>query len=428
MKRRYQVTPAGTWVRATLTAERLGEMLGMRAVRGRELVEGCLVEWNGPDEPPLPNGAEAAPVGGCLGPVIIPEEANRTAMRYAITRDEAIALTNVFGAPRGVWYKQHRCLAMLPADFQGIEPREPEPDEVQQLKLFLKEKAGWNGNGAVPDQRLVKVTVGCDPEFELETNEGRFVFPFLVLGKTVLDAPIGTDGSGDQLELRPYPGSPGDVVSSLRRLLNEVSQMFPDFRLNAAGHRAPCGGHIHIGISLLGVQPSLGAGEIDQYVRALDAALGSSVDKSGLSRGSYKQRVAWREQPWGFEYRTPPAAIFGSPDLALAALEIAAAVTTRLAIRGEVELSSPATNSELMELGVPEESVKVWRRFLREPVPDRIPVLENWGIRQGWETVKKASSQNEPRFGAGSAVAPGGINPNSHLEYFALTNFRARLI
>jgi hypothetical protein len=160
----------------------------------------------------------------------------------------------------------------------------------------------------------INVTIGCDPEFEI------------VLGGCVRTpgsfytrnsgGPIGVDGAGSQIELRPKPGDIQTVLTSLSDLMGQL----PD-PISAIGDCAPLGGHIHVGVNNYATPPR-------ELLFILDKMLGEvTLPYSGKARGNYSKPSAYESKNWGFEYRTPPAMIFANPVIAELALRICANVT-----------------------------------------------------------------------------------------------------
>ena len=147
----------------------------------------------------------------------------------------------------------------------------------------------------------VKITLGCDPEFE-EISNGR-VIPTSLGTKDFDEGGIGRDGAGNQIELRPNPSTkPVDVIKNIKILMAKTGK-----QLSVQGDRYPLGGHIHIGVKNVDLS----------VLQALDDWLGKKlIDLSGLARGSYKNLGAYETKTWGFEYRSLPSCIFATPEMA----------------------------------------------------------------------------------------------------------------
>lgn len=164
----------------------------------------------------------------------------------------------------------------------------------------------------------INVTIGADPEFEIvdKTNElvvSASSFEFLKNSST---GPIGLDGSGDQMELRPSSTPINDLdnfVDGMKNLFSEVNQNIGDkYEVTTKGDSFPLGGHFHIGIG-------------DKYaftnvpgdlIYLLDYFLGEffvkGMNPSRTTRG-YGKLSSFHIKPHGFEYRTPPSECFANP-------------------------------------------------------------------------------------------------------------------
>jgi hypothetical protein len=168
--------------------------------------------------------------------------------------------------------------------------------------------------------RPIPIKIGCDPEFEvLDEQQGRIIDAHNL--NIDREGNIGRDGRGTQIEFRPPPGTPDDVVSTL-------SSYFVRFReqhkktLVISGHIEPLGGHIHIGVGRR--IPSVPQPLLD----LLDDFIGRpTIELSGNARSSYKEQSKWESKNWGFEYRTPPAAIFYNPTITRISFKLALNLT-----------------------------------------------------------------------------------------------------
>ena len=162
--------------------------------------------------------------------------------------------------------------------------------------------------------KSINITLGADPEFELIIAE-RAESAASILGDAI-HLPwgsIGVDGAGYPLELRPNPSETArGLIQNVARLLVGVPRMLGGLP-STVGEAYAIGGHIHVGI---------GNAPVDEraLVRGLDEAIGDilySLSPESRIKAGYGRRRDWRIQPWGIEYRTPPAAIWAHPQVAL---------------------------------------------------------------------------------------------------------------
>jgi formylmethanofuran dehydrogenase subunit E len=183
----------------------------------------------------------------------------------------------------------------------------------------------------------VRITLGADPEFELLVG-GNIVAAEDLLEED-LGLPwgvIGKDGSGDQLELRPRPScAPSALVKNVGRLLLSVPRGVGGLP-STMGEEYPLGGHVHIG--------GLAEGEVEEVLEAVDEAFGRifyGMNSKARLNSSYGQVGDWRAQPWGAEYRTPPANVWSHPGVALVFLRAIKWVAERV-LEGEDPFRHPA--------------------------------------------------------------------------------------
>jgi len=156
-----------------------------------------------------------------------------------------------------------------------------------------------------------KVVLGGDPEFGL-VREGVFASVADLLRGEV-ELPWGVIGrERELLELRPWPSvRPETLVKNIGHLLLEVPRVVGGVPSTVC-RGYPLGGHVHIG----GVPGSARGG----VVKAVDEALGDlfySLNAENRLWVGYGKRGDWRPQPWGVEYRTPPASLWSHPGVAL---------------------------------------------------------------------------------------------------------------
>lgn len=241
------------------------------------------------------------------------------------------------------------------------------PQLVEQLGITpLPPKKGR------PKRPRVTITMGTDPEFELLCR-GQVIPASREVCDPDFDKEIGVDGAGTQVELRPEPGSPREVVAALRKLINEFAREYKDFDLAPRGNRYPCGGHIHFGGLPAEFTPSKEALEI------LDDFLGRpTLDLSGEARGGYRRLSAWEGKRWGFEYRTPPAAVFANPKISRITLKLARNLMAAYLSRTVIEYDDPPSLEDYVRVGeLSKKEAEYFLRFLRHP--ERRHIRAAWG-------------------------------------------------
>ena len=153
------------------------------------------------------------------------------------------------------------------------------------------------------------VKVGLDIEFSFEHNGNQIpASNYLRFSDR-----FGTDGCSSIVEIRPFPSEdPRYVINSLSRIMKMKIKRQPELLRfewiagSIAGGKS-IGGHIHFGS---GRMPS------GREVAYLDTFLATTValtdDRDNLkSRQSagYGMLGSYRQQPWGWEYRTLPSFI-----------------------------------------------------------------------------------------------------------------------
>jgi hypothetical protein len=178
-------------------------------------------------------------------------------------------------------------------------------------KGYIKKVRNYVKGDDQVDSKLKRLAetfkLGADPEFEyLYQGEVRDLRNTQTAYFLHRNGKVGVDGAGHQLEMRPDPGlNPEEFVSNMRKLfLENVTRRT---HLSSVGDEYPLGGHLHVGFGY-SVEPPA------SLVKLLDFYIGKPTLKmDGKARGSYGQLSKFRPQPHGFEYRTPPSAIFAHP-------------------------------------------------------------------------------------------------------------------
>jgi hypothetical protein len=152
--------------------------------------------------------------------------------------------------------------------------------------------------------------LGADPEFEI-VRDGHLVRADKVVRTTRLPfGEIGVDGAGVALELRPNPGDVDELVRNTAKLIVATPSVCRGTPTTiGVGH--PLGGHVHF--------DAPGDTDYATLVRVVDDALGPlfrAMNGPARDKSGYGKRRDWRSQPWGVEYRTPPATIWAHPEVA----------------------------------------------------------------------------------------------------------------
>jgi hypothetical protein len=221
-----------------------------------------------------------------------------------------------------------------------------------------------------PPKPKFKITFGSDPEFEILHLLSKQIIPAssVVKGGTSSRDEIGVDGAGSQVEIRPAPsGNVNRFISNIRNILRRFASEYKGFTLSVQGDKYPLGGHIHLSVS-----PD------EDIIKLLDNWIGRYViDLSGVARGSYKKLGAIERKPWGFEYRTPPAAIFLKPSVLAAVLKIIKRVIS--AYYSEQGISLYPVDEEIKRLGV-EKEWEVLNKFITKYHDLNKDVLRQWRI------------------------------------------------
>jgi hypothetical protein len=157
------------------------------------------------------------------------------------------------------------------------------------------------------------IYMGTDVEFELMLG-GEVVRAENYIKDPDHKYAIGLDGSGAQIEFRPFPSDQIDkLIDNFKTLLSIFKNKYPKFRLSYVGNTYSLGAHIHF---------SLPADSM--FIKILDNWLGSKlIDFSGQARNNYKVLSAYRRQPHGFEYRSLPSFIFAHPSLTSSVFKVA---------------------------------------------------------------------------------------------------------
>ena len=144
--------------------------------------------------------------------------------------------------------------------------------------------------------------IGADPEFELQNSQGQFIDACQHL-PTQRYAKVGCDGLCSTGELRPTAGKPRSVASSLAMAMNKLDKILP-LNVDAiagSGKNVALGGHIHF--SGLGYHPPQAL--LQAFDKFITTPLNEISDHRNRSNRGYGQLSEWRQQPHGWEYRSP---------------------------------------------------------------------------------------------------------------------------
>jgi hypothetical protein len=179
-----------------------------------------------------------------------------------------------------------------------------------------------------------KVALGGDPEFVL-VRRG-LLMSVADLLRAEVELPWGVIGKERELlELRPRPsGSPETLVRNVGHLLLAAPRVLGGVPSTVCRFY-PLGGHVHIG--------GVPVGAREGVARAVDEGLGDllhSLNTEARLRVGYGQRGDWRPQPWGVEYRTPPASLWSHPEVVLVFLRAIKWVAERV-LDGQEPLKDP---------------------------------------------------------------------------------------
>lgn len=230
----------------------------------------------------------------------------------------------------------------------------------------------------------VTVTVGADPEFEvLDCTTGNLVPAYSFIRDDSHNKKIGCDGAGTQLELRPKAGTPVEVIRDIKRLITRFHRLYPDKNIVPDGDTVPVGGHIHIGFEADWyevIEQLRDLGIMDEIIELFDDFIGKkTIELSGSARCHYKRLGAYEVKPWGFEYRTPPALIFATPEIARIHLKIAKNIVENFIKNEEITYNDPPTAEDYMRIaGLTEKEYKKFMDFVNNPTKYKKSIVTAW--------------------------------------------------
>lgn len=237
---------------------------------------------------------------------------------YFYVSSKTLVIGTVLADHRGPEYLQAIMEYLVANGHLVARPRTEAPVQLEAESQYKKGVEFHNGQRVYVRLPLPRATckVGCDPEFEY-VQAGR---PTQAPNSyRSLTGEIGLDGAGSQIEIRPKAfEKPSDVVSYMIGIMRRMD----DAHLSTKGDRYPLGGHVHVGVPGGSYAPPA------DLLFLLDFFLGKpTINLSGTARSSYRALGKFESKPWGFEYRSAPAAIFHWPEFARLAMKICKFVT-----------------------------------------------------------------------------------------------------
>lgn len=193
-----------------------------------------------------------------------------------------------------------------------------------------------------PSLKDATILLGGDPEFEVvdvlsgEVIPAREVDLFCEGGENPSSV-VGTDGCSDIAEIRPRAcETPEEYVREVRSILEFIKKKNPWIDLSVEGNTYPLGGHIHVGARDALVRETLQA-NVRVFIEALDDFIGKLLlPTSGAARGKYAVLSAYEEKPHGWEYRTPPASIYGDLEVLRITYKLTKGLVEKLLREGEI--------------------------------------------------------------------------------------------
>jgi len=282
---------------------------------------------------------------------------------FKLFKPQPVIYISVNGRTAGVYFVQSRMLVGTDWTHNVVCIQMLKEMMPQLLKIFRKRSR------SLPKFNM-KISFGADPEFELIDLRSRSIVSArgIVPGGTDSRCKIGKDGAGNQVEIRPEPSSDIEkFIVEFKSVLRQFATMYPGYSLSAQGDKFALGGHIHVS-----VPPS------KEVLELLDNWVGRHViDLSGSARGSYKKFSAYETKPWGFEYRTPPAAVFLNPSVLRAVLHIIKRVLKAYYSPRGVALYP--TEDEVKMLGL-DRYWEILNKFIRDYHRLDKDVLRQWRI------------------------------------------------
>ena len=244
------------------------------------------------------------------------------------------------------------------------------------------------------------ITMGADPEFELQLNGEHISASRYFSG----GGQVGTDGASSTGEIRPRPGTPEQVYENVRACLTRVAR-----RLNGERHRitvhggagvhVPLGGHIHFGGPGI-PQDRVRSTLQDLWISERLNAYCSPRSVRQRSSAGYGRMGNVRDQPHGWEYRAP-CSWLAHPVLTRGALLIAFLIAQ--------PQEAPVINrwEDILELTDDEDRKAAIREFytFRSGAIEQQDLLEAWGLRDNLPEEESVQNRTYPvEAGTGTNV------------------------
>ncbi len=193
-----------------------------------------------------------------------------------------------------------------------------------------------------PSLKDAEILLGGDPEFEVVDALSGEVIPagdvdLFEEGGERSSSVVGTDGCSDIAEIRPRAcETPEEYVREVRSILEFIKKKNRWIELSMEGNTYALGGHIHVGTKNAFVRETLQV-NVRVFIEALDDFIGKLLlPTSGAARGRYAVLSAYEEKPHGWEYRTPPASIYGDFEVLRITYKLTKGLVEKLLREGEI--------------------------------------------------------------------------------------------
>lgn len=157
------------------------------------------------------------------------------------------------------------------------------------------------------------ITIGSDPEFLLVKNGSVTSAEYYEYFNS-LHGPIGMDGAGTPIEIRPRPVPVSDIgimFQEIQSIFSKIANFCYKNKMDlyaGAGYNGgypPIGGHIHFGGEEMKKRRRKMLNLLDCYFTPLSNFFISLSDLADRLESGYGQIGSYETKVWGFEYRTP---------------------------------------------------------------------------------------------------------------------------